>query len=160
MPPPATKAPTPQAGAQPGTFAELVRNYNFKLMFLPDIPEGHFTECSGFSVRVNTTPYREHGNSQIVHQLPGSVEYSSVTLRYGLTKSKDLWEWMQKSVKGTVERRDINILMLGTDGISESLRYTCHGAFPCAWTSAPLDAMSTLVAIESIELKFDYVERM
>jgi phage tail-like protein len=157
MPP---EKPKTQSGAQPGTFAEPFRDYNFKLLFIPDVPQGHFAECSGIGVKVDAISYREGGNSQIVHRLPGKVEYASVTLRYGLTASRDLWDWMQKSVAGTVERRTVHIVMLGPEGVEEKLRWTLHDAWPSAWHGAPLDAMSSMVAIESLVLVYGTLERL
>jgi len=157
--PAAEKAPKSQSGATPGTFADLFRDYNFKLLFTPEIPEAHFTQCSSIGVKVDAISYREGGNNQVVHRLPGRVEYSSVTLRYGLTKSADLWNWMQKSVSGSVERRTVHIVVLGPEGVQEKVRWTLHEAWPNAWNGAPLDAMSSLIAIESLELVFETVER-
>jgi len=77
--PAAEKAPKAQSGAQPGSFAEPFRDYNFKLLFIPDVPEGHFTQCSNIGVKVDAISYREGGNNQVVHRLPGHVEYASVT---------------------------------------------------------------------------------
>ena len=155
----AADSPKPASGAQPGTFAEPFRDYNFKLLFIPDVPEGHFTQCSSIGVKVDAISYREGGNSQVVHRLPGNVEYASVTLRYGLTQSRDLWDWMQKAVAGTVERRTVHIIMLGPEGIDEKMRWTLHDAWPCEWTGAPLDAMSSMVAIESLKLVYETLER-
>jgi len=154
------KKPTAPSGAQPGTFAEPFRDYNFKLLFTPtDIPEGHFTQCSGVGVRVDPISYREGGNAQIVHRLHGHVEYSPVTLRYGLTKSRELWEWMMTAVNGAVQRRTVHILMLNPQGAEEQLRWTLVDAWPTSWQGAPLDAMSNLVAIESLELVYEKLER-
>lgn len=157
--PAAEKAPKPQSGAQPGTLADLFRDYNFKLLFTPEVPEGHFTQCSGIGVKVDVISYREGGQSQVVHRLPGRVDYASVTLRYGLTKSADLWDWMQKSVSGSVDRRTVHIVVLGPEGVEEKVRWTLHEAWPFAWNGAPLDAMSNLVAIESLELVYETLER-
>lgn len=157
--PDAAKKPTAPSGAQPGTFAEPFRDYNFKLLFVPDVPEGHFTQCSSIGVKVDSILYREGGNAQVVHHLPGNVEYSSVTLRYGLTQSRDLWDWMVTAINGAVQRRTVHILMLNPQGAAEQLRWTLHEAWPTAWHGAPLDAMSSLVAIESLELVYEKLER-
>ncbi len=157
--PPAEKRPEAKSGAQPGNFAEPFRDYNFKLYFIPDVPEGHFTQCSSIGVRIDAISYREGGQQQVVHRLPGNVEYASVTLRYGLTQSRDLWDWMQKAVAGTVERRTVSIAILGPEGIDEKVRWTLHDAWPCAWNGAPLDARSSMVAIESLELVYETLER-
>jgi len=154
----AADAPKP-SGATPGAFAEPFRDYNFKLMFIPDVPEGHFTECSCIGVEVDAISYREGGNAQVVHRLAGHVSYTPVTLRYGLTQSKDLWDWMMTAVNGAVERRTVHIIMLGPDGADEKLRWTLHDAWPSKWNGAPLNAMSSLVAIESLELVYETLER-
>jgi phage tail-like protein len=70
-----------------------------------------------------------------------------------------MWDWMQKAVSGSVERRTVHILMLDPEGINEKLRWTLHDAWPCAWHGAPLDAMSSLVAVESLELVYETLER-
>jgi phage tail-like protein len=157
--PDAAKKPTAPSGAQPGNFAEPFRDYNFKLLFIPDVPEGHFTQCSSIGVKVDSISYREGGNAQVVHRLPGNVQYSSVTLRYGLTQSRELWDWMMTAVNGAVQRRTVHIVMLNPQGAEEQLRWTLHDAWPSSWLGAPLDAMSSLVAIESLELVYETLER-
>jgi phage tail-like protein len=147
------------SGAQPGTFAEPFRDYNFKLLFVPDVAEGHFTQCTAPRVDVPSICYREGGEHQIVHRLYGHVEYASVTLRYGLTKSPSLWDWMQTGVLGAVQRKTVHIVMLNPQGSEEQVRWTLHDAWPTSWQGAPLDAMSNLVAIESLELVYERLER-
>jgi phage tail-like protein len=155
---PDAKAPK-ASGAQPGTFAEPFRDYNFKLLFTPDVPEGHFTQCSGIGIKIDAISYREWGLAQVVHQLPGKVEYSPVILRYGLTQSPELLNWVLTAVKGAVQRRTVHILVLAPDGIEEKLRWTLHDAWPSKWNGAPLDAVSSMVAIESLELVYETLER-
>jgi phage tail-like protein len=134
------------------------RAYNFKLE-IQGVTEGHFTECSGLEVKVQTLEYREAGTSQGVRKLPGRTEYAAVTLRYGLTRSTDLWSWFQKSVQGEVERRNVSILLLGPEGVNEVLRWNLIDAWPSGWRGMPLDAQSREVAIETLTLAFDRLER-
>jgi phage tail-like protein len=42
---------------------------------------------------------REGGESKGIQKLPGAIDYASVTLRVGLTKSVELWQWMQNVVQ-------------------------------------------------------------
>jgi phage tail-like protein len=146
------------ATAQPGVFIEPYRAYNFKLV-IQGVTEGHFTECSGLGVKVHTIKYREGGISEIVHSLPGPVEYADVTLRYGLTSSNELWNWLLTAVRGTVERKNVSILMLSSDGVSEVMRWDLLSAWPCEWRGAPPNALDHLAAIESLTLVFDTLER-
>ena len=40
------------------------RAYNFKLI-IQGVTEGHFTECTGLTVKVDAIKYREAGNNQV-----------------------------------------------------------------------------------------------
>ena len=82
------------------------RSYNFKLD-IDGVTEGHFTECSGLSVKIETIPYRDAGNHQKVRHIPGPVDYTAVTLKYGVTKSKTLFDWIMKTAEGKVERKNV-----------------------------------------------------
>ena len=156
--PDAAKKPNAPSGAQPGIFAEPFRDYNFKLLFVPDVPEGHFTQCTLPRVDIGCISYREGGEHQVVHRLHGHVDYGSVILRYGLTKSRTMWEWLVTGFSA-VQRRTVHIVMLNPQGAEEQLRWTLYEAWPTSWQGAPLDAMSNLVAIESLELVYEKLER-
>lgn len=134
------------------------RSYNFKLQ-ISGIDEGHFTECSGLSVRIESIPYREAGNNQVVRHIPGPVDYSAVTLRYGVTSSRALWDWLMKAVKGDVERKNVSIILLDSAGSSEVMRWNLTDAWPSEWQGAGLNTTDRAVAIESLTLTFDSLER-
>ena len=155
---PVQKAPTSAATAAPGAFKDPYGAYHFKLV-IQGVTEGHFTQCSGLGVRVEAIKYREGGTSQVVHRLPGRVEYTDVTLRYGLTASKELWLWLDSAMKGTVQRRNVSVVVLAQDGVTEAVRFNLLNAWPCAWTGAPLDALSNEVAIEELTLVYETLER-
>lgn len=147
----------PPAG-QTGAFQDPYRAYNFKLE-IQGVTEGHFTECSGMNARVHAVAYREAGQSQVVHRLPGPVEYGDVELRYGLTPSKELWEWFMTAVKGKVVRKNVSIVMMDSDGATEVTRWNLINAWPSEWHGATLDALGREVAIESVKLVFETLER-
>ena len=134
------------------------RAYNFKLL-IEGVTEGHFTRCSGLGVTVDAIKYREAGNNQVVRRIPGQVEYADVTLHYGLTASRELWDWLMTAVNGTVERKNVSILMVDSDGASEVMRWNLLNAWPSEWRGAMLDAMSHEVAIESLTLVFETLQR-
>lgn len=134
------------------------RSYNFKLE-IQGVTEGHFTKCDGLGVEVEVIRYREAGNNQIVHAIPGKATYQDITLSYGLTDSKELWEWMLEAVKGTVARKNVSILMLDSSGASEVTRWNLADAWPSSWKGAPLDTMGQEIAIESLTLVYEALER-
>jgi len=151
-------AATAQPAGQTGTWEDPYRSYNFKLD-IGDGAEGHFTECSGLGVKVQTICYREGGLSQVVHKMPGPIEYADVTLKYGLTGSSVLWDWFLKTLQSRVERRNVSIAVLGPDGVTPAVQWNLIAAWPSAWRGAPLDALAREVAIESLTLTFESLER-
>lgn len=148
------------AGAPAGkvTREDPYRVYNFEVQ-VHGVTEGHFTHCTGLGVSVEPIAYREAGANQIVRQLPGRVEYSEVTLRYGVTSSEDFWKWMKDTASGKIDRRNVSILLRDTEGGRELTRWNLIEAWPSAWRGAPLDALANDVAIESLTLVYESLER-
>jgi phage tail-like protein len=144
--------------ATTGTARDPYRAYNFKLV-IQGVTAGHFTECSGLAAKVEAIRYREAGAAQVVRRVPGPVEYADVTLRYGLSDSRELWDWFTTALRGTVDRKNVSILVLASDGGTEVLRWDLVNAWPSEWRGAPLDALSREVAIESVTLVFETLDR-
>lgn len=132
--------------------------FNFQLL-IDGVAEGHFTECTGLGMRVEAIAYREAGNNQAVRRIPGRVEYSDVVLRYGLTDSLDLWNWFRAVAQGVVERKNVSVVMLASDGATEALRWNLLNAWPAEWRGAPLRALSQEIAIEQMRLVCDEMNR-
>ncbi len=159
MPEAAESAPeAPESGAQPGVFNDPYRVYNFKLL-IQGVAEAHFTACSNIAIRIHSIPYREGGLQQVVHQIPGRVEYADVELRYGLTSSSELWRWFMCAVEGKVERKHVSIAMLNSEGTQEMMRWDLVNAWPREWRGAHLDAMGKDVAVETLVLCFETLNR-
>ena len=154
--PTAAAQPTAPAG-QTGSMVDPYRAYNFKLN-IQGVNEGHFTQCSGLGVKIENIVYREGGDPLRVRCLPGRVAYGEVTLSYGLTTSIEMWQWFLSTLKGTVQRRDISVLMLGDTG-EEVLRWNLIRSWISEWRGAPLDALGREAAIESMSLVYEGLER-
>lgn len=149
---------TDVSGAQPGVFTDPYRAYNFKLE-IQGITAAHFTECSGFDIHVHAIKYRQGGVNEVVHRIPGPVTYGDIELRYGLTESRELWDWFMAAVQGRVERKNISILMLDSRGVSEVMRWDCINAWPARWRGAALNALDHALAIETLTIVFETLER-
>jgi phage tail-like protein len=146
------------ANAGPGQRSDPFRAYNFKIT-IDGVAEGHFTSCSSMGVSVESISYREGGNQQIVRKLPGIADYCDVTLRYGLTSSRDLFDWMLSSAKGKIDRRHVAIECLAPDGVHTVARWDLIDAWPREWRAAPLDALEPVVAVESVTFVCEAIER-
>jgi phage tail-like protein len=156
--PPQTPPPAQGSGAQPGSLVDPFRAYNFKLL-IDGVTEGHFTQCTGLRARVEVIPYREGGGGTVVRKLAGPLNLGQVTLSYGFTTSPELWDWFLGSMSGQPQRKNVSILMLGMDGVSEMLRYNLLECWPCDWECAAFDALSQQIAISRLVLTFESINR-
>lgn len=149
----------PAAQAQTGNRVDPYRAYNFKLE-IQGVQQGHFTECSGLGVKIQPIKYREGGDHQIIHAIPGPVEYADITLRYGLTSSQELWNWLKITMEGKVERKEVSIVLLDHEGANETMRWNLGNAWVSEWHGAVLNALGRDVAIESMTLVYESLERV
>ena len=136
---------------------ELVRAYNF-VLDIGEGPVGYFTEVSGLGVEVDVIDYREGGAGPAVRKLPGRSKYSPVTLKWGLTERRELWDWLTSATRGDVDRRHISIILTSPGG-SEQTRFNLTNAWPSSWRGAELDALGNEVAIEELTLVYEGLER-
>ena len=137
---------------------DIYRAYNFRLD-IQGVIAGYFTEVSGLKVKVEAIEYREGGGLPGVRKLPGRVDIGDITLRSGLTDSAYLWDWLMTAVNGNVERRNVSVILMGTDGVTEVSRWNLENAWVSEWRGAKLDAMGQQAAIERITLVAETLER-
>ena len=63
------------------------------------------------------------------------------------------------AVTGKVSRRNVSVVMLDADGSTEVLRWNLLNAWPQEWYGAPLNAMSQELAIETLVLAHEGLDR-
>lgn len=147
------------ADARPagGGYVEPYRAYNFVLS-VEGIADARFAQCSALGVRIHPIAYREGGRGAVTRRLPGPVEYAEVTLRYGLTSSHSLFDWLLEVAGGNVQRKHVTLTIEDNAG-GTPVQWHLIDAWPCAWQGAPLDALGREVAIESLTLIFESLQR-
>jgi phage tail-like protein len=62
-------------------------------------------------------------------------------------------------VKGKVQRKNISVVLLDSDGTTEVLRWNLVNAWVTEWRGAVLDAQSHEVAIETLTLVCETLDR-
>ena len=137
---------------------DIYRAYNFKLD-IQGVTSAYFTEVSGLGVNVEAIEYRAGGDAPWVRRLPGWAKVGEVTLRYGLSKSNSLWDWFKEGLEGKVTRKDVSIILLGTDGVQEVTRWNLFGAWLSDWRATQLNALAPAAAIETMTLVADELKR-
>ena len=125
------------------------------------ITGGHFTSCSGFANTSEIVTHKASGDAGAVHQkLPGTLTWSEITLERGMTEDMSLWNWRQQVIDGNIDeaRKDGSIVMLNTMG-EETARWSFTMAWPSAWTGPDVGADNQAVAIESITIAHEGLQR-
>ena len=112
---------------------------------------GGFREVRGLESSVEVKSYAEGGVNGFQHMLPGETRYPNLVLSRGLTDLDTLWGWYDDVSQGIIKRRNLTILLLDARKLP-AMWWDVRAALPVKWTGPALNAASTEVATESIEL--------
>ena len=132
-------------------------NFRF-LVELDGVVQGGFSDCSGLSSKITVVSYREGGDPGSVRKLPGQTDFPDVTLKWGLTTSSEMYDWHKSAIDGNIIRKNCSIIVLGDDK-EEKVRWNLFEAWPSTWTGPTLNAKASEVAIESMTITSERVER-
>ena len=116
-----------------------------------------FRECSTISIKIAPIEYQE-GGDRVARQLPGKITYTPITLKWGNTDTDELYQWHHNAVLGLVERKSGSIVQLD-DSKKEVMRWNFYNAWPSEFTAPTYSGSSTDVAIETLTIICERVER-
>jgi phage tail-like protein len=140
-----------------GQRVDPYKNFRF-LVEVEGIVQAGFSEVSGFGSEVEVVEYREGGDTSTVRKLPGKTTYRDLTLKWGITDSRELYDWHRAAVNGQVERKHGSILLLDDLG-QEKVRWNFYDAWPSKWEGASLNATGKEVAIDALTVSCERMER-
>jgi phage tail-like protein len=133
-------------------------NFRF-LVEIDGIVQAGFSECTGLGSSVEVVEYREGGDMSSVRKLPGKSSYSDITLKWGVTDSRELYDWHLKALTGQLERKNGAIILLDVHRQEEKARWTFYGAWPSKWEGPKLDAKANEVAVDTLVVACERVEK-
>lgn len=115
-----------------------------------------FQSVAGLSVEMQTETVAEGGENRFEHVLPIRSKYNDLTLKRGLFKDSDLIQWCFDAFESTIiVPVTLDISMLNEEGDPLFTWNVVH-AWPKKWSVSDLNAESSGVAIESLELHYRY----
>lgn len=115
------------------------------------IQEAVFKECSGLEAETEILSFEEGGVNGYIHKLPGRTKFPNVVLKRGITNSGWLWGWYEKVAKGTIERKNLSVVLYNSKG-DEVKRWSFERAYPIKWSGPGLNADENSIAIETLEI--------
>ena len=110
-----------------------------------------FRSCSGLKVETEVIEFREGGNNEFIHKLPGTVRFSNIRLTRAFTGDRSLYDWHAAVKKPEFKRVNGTITMFDRLG-TRIAAWTFHNGFPAKWEGPEFDASKNEVAIETIEI--------
>lgn len=146
--PPRTSRVTAMGNGSPNV-PDPVGELRFRVE-IADAVIGHFSECTGLSVEYEVLEYAEGGENGFVHKLRGRKKYPNLVLKRGVTYEDALVKWLFES-KDWSERGAVTVVLLGPD-TKDIRRWAFNGAVPVKWQGPNLNAGSSSVATESLEI--------
>lgn len=144
----AAQAPTAATGKRARHFSAHTFSVELEI---EGLVEAIFTEVSGLEGEIEEFTYKEGGVNDMVHHLPVRVKYPHLVLKRGMTESGGLWKWYTKTLSGEITRKNISIFLHGPNGESVH-QWNFQSAFPVKWTGPSLNADTSSVAVESLEI--------
>jgi len=138
--------------------ADPYKNFRF-LVEIDGIVQAGFSDVSGFGSNVEVVEYREGGDAANVRKLPGKVSYPDITLKWGVTDSRELYDWHLAAVNGAIQRKNGSIILLD-DAAQEKIRWNFFGAWPSKWDGADFSAKGNDVAIDTLTVSCERLERV
>jgi phage tail-like protein len=117
-----------------------------------------FSEVSGLTTDTNIIEYRE-GNDTFgtVQKQPGLMKYNNLVLKRGFTADKRLWAWRKNVLDGKTKRTTGAIILLD-ESRSPALRWNFREGWPSKWEGPALNAKTSEVAIETLEIAHEGLE--
>lgn len=140
-----------------GTRTDPYRSFNF-LVEIDGITRAGFRECSAPDTSTDPIDYREGNEHLTTRKLPGLVKYTNITLKWGMTDDHELWDWRKKAMEGKVERKNGSIILLDDAG-NEKVRWNFRNAWPTKWTGPTFNATGNDIAIETLEIVHEGVDK-
>ena len=116
-----------------------------------DQPSAAFAECTGLEYRIETDDYEEGGRNGATLKFPRFVKDGEVTLRRGVYKNNELFDWIDSFRQGRGKRRDGVITLRDSEGRPHTV-WRILRSFPVRYEGPSLMASETGVAVEELTL--------
>ncbi len=130
---------------------------------LTDI-DASFQEVSGLQSEFDIEPVTEGGENRFVHHLPRPAKYPNLVLKRGVvTTDSFLAEWVGQTVGAglslPIVTQNLLVTLLDENGLP-TIAWGLVNAYPVRWDVGPLNSMENKILSETLELSYNYFERV
>jgi phage tail-like protein len=132
-----------------------IHNFNVEI---DGVIVGGFKEVQGIESETEVIEFKEGEDRGLTRKQPGKTKYANIVLKQGRLNDSKLWDWYEKAIAGTTERKSGSIIVFDRH-MKEVVRYNFFDAWPCRWKGPSLDRSSNEPILEEIELCIERFER-
>jgi phage tail-like protein len=122
-------------------------------------PLAGFSECSGLEMSMDTHDYEEGGNNGTLLRFPKRHKWGDLTLRRGITRNQDLFNWFYAFSQGVTTRKD-GLIMLMNERQEPHTVWRFRRGLPVKYVAPQLNAQQSNVAIESLTIAHEGITLM
>lgn len=141
---------------------EIPRVYHFEVDFgVPGVIDNdiRFQDVSGLSAEMGVEELQEGGENRFTHRLPTRAKYSNLVLKRGMLTNSGLIKWFTDAIEN-FEFTPSTVLVKLLDLDHQPLvTWNFIQAWPVKWTISDFKATENAIAIETIELAYQYFRR-
>lgn len=134
-----------------------LRNCRYRVE-IDGIAQASPSQISGIEAAIESIEYREGADPLQIRQLGGLPKYGPLILKYGLTSSKELYNWFKSGIDGKVDPRNISIVALDMEG-NDMARWNLVNAWPAKYQAPDFNGKGNDVALETFEIVYEGLER-
>ena len=133
--------------------------FHFKVEVLdlpPNDSDVRFSEVGGLMVEMATEEVAEGGENRFLQKYPVRAKYPELVLKRGLLRDSEVWKWARECIEDfRITLKNVDIKLLDQEH-QPLMTWHVVGAYPTKWSVADLNATGNAVAIESLQLFYQY----
>lgn len=115
-----------------------------------------FQSVSGLSVSIETEEFAEGGENRFKHTFPVRSKFPNLVLKRGMVTDSQLIKWCRNAIENfQFEPVDLTIKLLN-ENHEPLMTWNVVHVYPVKWDVADFNAEESKVAIETIELAYNY----
>lgn len=115
-----------------------------------------FQSVAGLSVDIETEEFAEGGENRFKHKFPVRTKFPNLVLTRGLVTNSELIDWCRDAIEGFIfDPIDLTVKLLNEEH-EPLVTWNVVHAYPVKWKVSDLNAEENKIAIETIELAYNY----
>jgi phage tail-like protein len=134
-------------------------SFNF-LLEIGGITKAGFSEVTGLNAEATVIEYREGNEGSLTpRKLPGLIKNGNVTLKRGVSTDPEMFNLFKAVMDGDIIRDPSMSIVLLDEKRQEVVRWNLLNAWPSKWMGTDLKANANDIAIETLEICHEGLER-